>query len=168
MTTQPSNVTLLLLFPLAYVLGMWIVSRLSGWASLARRYPAGTTPGPCKGRIHFGSLQLGIFGSYNHCIVWSVYESSLRLVPWFFLRMWHAPIDLPLEILSYRRRSRFWLIEGIDVVVPSGHRLWLPLLQARELRKASNGHFWPAMAQDENGPSLREAVTGTPRPLRTA
>jgi hypothetical protein len=169
MTQQQTDHALVLLFPLAYVLGLWIVSRLTGWAALARRFPVGSEPGALKGRLYFGSLHIGLFGGYNHCVVWSVHERVLRLAPWFFLRLWHAPIELPLDALAYRKRSRFWLVDGIDVIAPSGRRLWLPMLQARHLRKVTDGLFWPvAKPHPRHAPLIQEAATGMPEPLRTA
>jgi len=132
-----------LLFPFFYAIGLWFIGTISGWRSLAKRYPADRDPGPRLGRLLWGSLQTGIFSRYNHCIVWSPHEQGLRLAPWFFLRIGHPPILLPWEGLRFVQRAHLWILDGIDVITPDGTRLWIPLLQAKRLRKLSHGRFWP-------------------------
>jgi hypothetical protein len=132
-----------LLFPLLYVVGLWATGRLTGWHSLAKRFPRLKDPGPRLGRLLWGSLQIGRFGKYNHCVIWSAHEKALCISPWFYLRMGHAPIHLPWEGLHFTHRSRFWLLDGVDVITSEGDKIWLPIAQAKDLRKSSQGKFWP-------------------------
>lgn len=143
MGPQLTSDILPLLFPLFYAAGLWVTARLTGWHSLARRFPAQHPSSRKLGRVFWGSVQMGTFGNYNHCVVWSAHEEFLRLAPWFYLRVAHSPVHLPWESLHFVQRTRYWLLDGVDVITKDGDRLWLPIQQAKQLRKVSQGKFWP-------------------------
>lgn len=82
----------------AFIGGTWLttfflLATLTGWQSLARRFPA--VP-PLEGAERgFGSLSIGAWGNYNNCVRWASDENALhlRILPGF--NLFHAPISIP-------------------------------------------------------------------------
>jgi hypothetical protein len=88
------------LFPLAFPLffaGMWVgisalLSRLSGWNALAKRYPADAEP---EGeRAVWTSAQLGGV-SFRSCLNVTLAPSGLYLVPARLFRLFMPPVLIP-------------------------------------------------------------------------
>lgn len=88
------------LFPLAFPLffaGMWVgisalLSRLSGWHALAKRYPAAAEP---EGeRIVWTSAQLGGV-SFRSCLNVTLAPAGLYMVPARLFRLFMPPLLVP-------------------------------------------------------------------------
>lgn len=95
MTGHPATDVMLIV---AYVGGMWVVTfyalaTLTGWQTLARRFPAAP---PLEGADRgIGSVSIGSCGNYNNCIRWASDENALhlRILPGF--NLFHAPMSIP-------------------------------------------------------------------------
>ncbi len=160
MTPQSASLLLPLLAPVLYVLILLCVSRITGWHALSRRNPMPSESGPVLGRLWRGSLRFGHFGHYNSSVILSIHEQGLRISAWFHLRIGHAPFFLPWSELRYSKRSRLWILEGLDIHASNGDRLWLPLTQARQLHRLSQGRFWPKLREEGRAPEPAP-VSGT-------
>ena len=93
-------------FPFAFPIffaGMWvgvsaILSRLSGWSELARRYPAAAEP---EGeRIVWTSAQLGGV-SFRSCLNATLSPSGLYLVPARMFRLFMPPVLIPWSDIRF-------------------------------------------------------------------
>lgn len=157
MTPQSASFLLPLLAPVLYAGALLCIPRLTGWHRLSRRHPLPPSPGPSRGRLWRGSLRLGRLGHYNSSVILSAHDQGLRIAAWFHLRIGHPPIFLPWEDLSYAERSRLWILEGLDIHTRNGDRLWIPMPQARRLRKLSQGRFWPTIASKAPAPAPEPA-----------
>lgn len=143
MNPQSTSFLMAILVPFLYAGALWCRSRLSGWHALSRRYPDRAPAASPLGRIWCGSLRLGLLGHYRGSVVCTVHPTGLRLASWIHLRIGHAPIFLPWSELRCIPRARLRLLEGLEVRTRHGNRMWLPRSLALELRRLSEGRFWP-------------------------
>jgi hypothetical protein len=85
-------------FPVAWCGMVWLISRISGWSSLAEVFPAGADEPP--GDIfRMSSVKLGWFGNYNNCIRFVVNSDGIYLRPWKIFGLGHQPLWLPADAL---------------------------------------------------------------------
>ena len=84
------------IFPIFFV-GLWlficlILSKLSGWRSLAEAYPQTITPEGQSVRCRFA--QIGI-SSYKNALRLTAGHSHLHIVPLIIFRFGHLPLSIP-------------------------------------------------------------------------
>jgi hypothetical protein len=82
----------------AYIGGIWVatfyaLATLTGWQSLARRFPA--SPPDADADRGFGSVSIGGWGNYNNCIRWAADERCLHLRLLRGFNLFHAPMSIP-------------------------------------------------------------------------
>ncbi len=87
---------------------VWLISRIGGWAELARVFPAEELP---PGEILWGqSAQLRGFCNYNGVLTIVVSEKGLYMQPWRPFRIGHAPLLVPWkELRNPRPREMLWV-----------------------------------------------------------
>ena len=105
-----------LLWPVGFVAFwcgiMWFVSRLSGWAMLAEKYPGGGE----DELIKWEPWQSGTFRAscgYNGCLWVGASQKGLQLRtgPWLLFRAGHAPVRIPWEAIeSLTERKMLWMV----------------------------------------------------------
>lgn len=86
-------------FPLLWIAACFLLSRVSGWASLATYYATDTKP---EGE-RYGSQSMGLgfsrfsMVSYSAVVNSYVSETHLYLVPKLLFRVGHRPLNIPLK-----------------------------------------------------------------------
>lgn len=99
-------------FPLLFA-GMWIgvsalLSRLSGWSALARRYPAAAEP---EGeRILWTSAQIGGV-SFRSCLNVTLAPSGLYMVPARIFRLFMPPVMVPWSDIRFEGFTKVFFFE---------------------------------------------------------
>lgn len=96
---MPGNPVLFVIIWIALFAGIWlfvllILSRASGWALLADRFPAGpaSQPGPSlRATMYLGPSR------YRNSVRWRIADDRLVLALPFPLRIFHPPIGIPLS-----------------------------------------------------------------------
>ncbi|CTQ51514.1 hypothetical protein LP7551_00026 [Roseibium album] len=91
-------------FVLFWSLIVLLISRLAGWAELARQYPA---RGPATGRTFaMRSARFGLLGSYRNCLTVTLSLAGIHMQPMIVFRMGHPPLLIPwTAIVSLSRRD---------------------------------------------------------------
>jgi hypothetical protein len=87
---------------------LWGVSRVSGWAAVAERYPALK---PFEGKwILWRSMYIGWWiGGYRYAVIVGVAPEGLYLSVVILFRAGHSPIFIPWDDIATTRIERFWL-----------------------------------------------------------
>jgi hypothetical protein len=85
------------IFPLLFVgiwlLVMFVLSRASGWSSLANSYPSNE---PFSGTVeHWQSAQMRATSHYNGCLNFGANAHGLYLVPMLLFRSFHPALSIP-------------------------------------------------------------------------
>jgi hypothetical protein len=99
-------------FPLFFA-GMWIaiaalLSRLSGWSELAKRYPAAAEP---EGeRVVWTSAQIGGV-SFRSCLNATLAPSGLYLVPARLFRLFMPPVLVPWSDIHFEGFTKVLFFE---------------------------------------------------------
>lgn len=95
----------------------WLISRVGGWAVLARKFPSEGLP---TGQTLNGeSLQLNGFCNYNRIVRMTLCEHGLHLAVWSIF-VGHKPVMIPWnEIRHAVPRSVFWVKQvGFEIGEP--------------------------------------------------
>jgi hypothetical protein len=131
-------------FPLFIIAGVfYLISRIGGWAALARRYRATEAPTPDGKVFRWQSGSIG-YCNYNNCLWINVSKQGLYLSPGPFrvLFLFHPPLLIPWSSLDVVRQRQFlaWKSVDLHVDVPPIARLQLPqrILDAAESLLASD------------------------------
>lgn len=97
----------LIIFPLFWLGIVLLISKIGGWTSLARAYPAETN---ATGKaFNWHSARLNFLTSYRSCMNFTVSHEGLHMVPMVLFRMWHPPIMIPWEKIGRFETKDFWL-----------------------------------------------------------
>ncbi len=97
-----------IVFPLFWSAIVVLISRLSGWADLARQYPA---DGPVAGEVfRWCSARIRFLSSYSNCLTVTVSPDGIHIQPVILFRMGHAPLLLPWDAITALDRNSSWLI----------------------------------------------------------
>ena len=111
---DPKIVLILIGAPIVFVAHWsfvcWVISKVGGWAKLARRFPADFIPngGVLKGE----SLQLNRFCNYNMVVRMTVHERGLHLAM-FPLFVFHKPILIPWNQILHPTPTKLLWIEQV-------------------------------------------------------
>jgi hypothetical protein len=100
------------LFPVV----LFLISWFGGWWALAKTHPfeAGET-GMFHERFRFCSVKTSFFGSYNNCVVISIYENGISMRPFFPFSLFHQPVFIRwTDIQQVNYKNRFGL--SADVI----------------------------------------------------
>ncbi len=136
---------LLLFIPAGVMLGLFLVSRFSGWASLGEKFRL-SRPFVSRARS-FQSAQLRGWAGYNNCLTIGADAEGLYLRVMFFgANVFHPALFIPWPDVTVQRKQLLWwnYVEfrlGRELSVPFriSERL------ARELKDAA-GNSWPVEA----------------------
>jgi hypothetical protein len=100
-----------IVFSLFWAAIVWLISRLSGWARLARQYPA---VGPVAGDVfHWCSARFGLLSSHRSCLTVTVSPRGVHMQPVIFFQMGHNPIFIPWTAVLQFERDKIWLISCV-------------------------------------------------------
>jgi hypothetical protein len=91
-------------FGMFWSLIVLLISRLAGWAKLARQYPA---RGPATGRTFaMRSARFGLLGSYRNCLTVTLSLAGIHMQPMIVFRIGHDPILIPWNaVVGLSRRD---------------------------------------------------------------
>ncbi|WP_428650228.1 hypothetical protein [Roseibium sp.] len=105
----------LVAFGLFWSVVIFLVSRLGGWARLARQYPAA---GPATGDTrHWRSATFGLLCNYRTCLNLTLSQTGLHMVPVLVFRIGHDPILIPWNAIADARRRNLLLATGLQIDV---------------------------------------------------
>jgi hypothetical protein len=99
------------IFPVVFVL-FWLVisiaiSRIGGWAALARVYRLEDS---FEGeRVRFRSGQMRYAMNYNNCLTLGADRRGLYLSVFFFFRVGHPPLYVPWSEITISTSRRFFM-----------------------------------------------------------
>jgi len=127
---------------------MWVVARMSGWRSLAQRFPA-QPPAPDADR-GLGSLAFMTIGGYNNCIFWRADDDHLHLRVMVPFNMFHKPLSIPWAHIEIDNPGGRW---GMAAVRMDGRRYGVP---SRAVAREATVRA--AMAAMESGSADEPAV----------
>ncbi len=100
----------LVLFPLFWVLVLWLIAEF-GWAKIARRYPLrGTYHGPVS---TFESGVIGYGARYNGVLAVGWGEQGLFLHVFVLFRIHHPPLLIPWEEIEEAIFDRYWFTDRL-------------------------------------------------------
>jgi hypothetical protein len=136
-----------LIFPLFFVafgcMVPLLICRLSGWATLARRFRATI---PFTGQtLSWKSARMRWGAGYNNCLTIGADPAGLSLSMAFLFRLGHPPLFLPWHEVSIRRR--FKLLFGKFVEFRLGGEEQIPFAidaKLAERLQSAAGINWPA------------------------
>jgi hypothetical protein len=136
------------IFP-AYFVALWlfvcaIISLISGWTTLARRFQS-TVPFVGK-KWTCQSGQMRLFSGYHNCLTVGCNREGLYLATMLMFRFRHPPLLVPwTEIAISEKKILFFRFVRFDL----GHELEIPLflrLKLAQNLKREAGDQWPMQA----------------------
>lgn len=130
-----------ILVPGGWISVCWIISRIGGWALLAKAYPA-QYAASLDGETHrFQSIQMRWATNYGNCVTVRTNSLGIGLSVLWLLRIGHPPMLIPWSDITIQkvRRSRFFspLIEFRFRLEPSvpvriNNKLFLKILNSSD------------------------------------
>lgn len=138
MTGHPSlDIAITLLLAALFTISVWtatffVLSRATGWRSLAERFPA--RPPATDAERGLTSITLGSLGNYNNCVLWASDEEGLhlRLPPVF--NLFHPAMTIPWGEVARIEPLERGLRRGWVTLTLGSTRLTIPgKLARREL-----------------------------------
>lgn len=103
----------LVLFFAGFWIAMWIavsmlLSVMSGWRSLARRFRASTPPSGDRFRFVSGSMGPWFLPvSYSNCLTLTVGAEGIHLAMFFPFRLFHPPLFIPSAMIESAVKKYF-------------------------------------------------------------
>src|SRR5450631_1532574 len=137
----------LLLAPMVFVWcgAGFLVSQLTGWAALSRRFRA--TSLPPQQVWNFQTARMRWSTRYGNCLTVGADPAGLYLCTFFLLRIGHPPLLLPWHEVSIRPRGK--TLFGRRVQLQLGREEQIPLTITGRLAdriQAAAGQKWPVEA----------------------
>jgi len=121
-TAIPQIAAFLVFFPLLWMSTCWLISRLSGWSSLARSFE---TDQPAVGETFFpASGRVRLFSSYQNCLKVSVSEEGVRVATVMFFKSGHRPLFFPWESVDRLEQRRNFFGSTSTLLVSARGRTW--------------------------------------------
>jgi hypothetical protein len=118
---QETTITLIVIvgfvivFPLFWMAIVWLISRMSGWARLARQNPA---RGPITGDVfRWCSARIRFLSSYQNCLTVTVSSAGIHMQPVIFFRIGHDPIFISWKAVRNIDRQNNWLFPAIRLAL---------------------------------------------------
>mgnify|MGYP001611718182 CR=1 FL=1 len=99
---------------------VFVLSRLTGWATLARHYA--TDAEPAGERLTWEGARLKSWGFYNSCLVVILSERGLYLATFRPFRIGHRPLLIPWSNVHHVRDGTILGQEGSFLEVDAGSR----------------------------------------------
>jgi hypothetical protein len=139
----------IVLVPIGWFSVCWIISRVGGWAWLAKAYPAQNSTLMEGESWRFQSIQMRWASNYGNCVTVRANSMGLGLSVLWLLRFGHPPLLIPWSDITVHRvrRSRFFpsLVEfrfrsEPSVPVRIYNKLFLKIL-------ASSDRYYPNFRQ---------------------
>ncbi|MBX3424172.1 MAG: hypothetical protein KF688_00710 [Pirellulales bacterium] len=119
---------------------MAFIARLSGWRTLAERYPPADAA--LVERFAFQSVKIG-WASYNNCVTVDVTTAGLRFEPFWLFRFQHPAFELPWDRLKATATRQMLVIPAIELSVDGGVPLLISATLAARI-EAVAGEYWRA------------------------
>lgn len=127
---------------------VFLISRLGGWAGLARQYPAtdltteSATESATGKTFRWRSASFGWFSSYRNCLTVTVSLAGLHLRPMIAFRIGHQPMLIPWGAIvgATRRDILFLPAIRLDITDVNSGGVRRITLYGRALIEALAGH----------------------------
>ena len=102
---------------------IWLISRIGGWARLAKEYRAELR----REGMHFSmrSLHIAPMTGYNRCLEVTLSRDGIYLVPFALFRFGHAPLLIPWDRVGKLEERRFLIRRYILPIQAAGMSLRL-------------------------------------------
>lgn len=116
----------LIIFPLFWIFVVWLISHLSGWQKLAKRYPATLPP---QGR-HMGGQTLAIgYSRYRNTMEMVANPTGIWMQPMWLFRAGHKPVFIPWGEFNNPQPTtwRWQNLMHYDVGLPKVATIALPI-----------------------------------------
>lgn len=130
-----SMIGVVIAFPLFWVAVVFLVSRLTGWATLARHFAVPPDRKVSGESFGWSSVQFNLFGRYSNCIDIVVSRDGLYLRPVWPFRFGHEPLLISWSAIEDVRSHDWGLFTANDVTVrpnaPGGRSTKLTLAGKR-------------------------------------
>jgi hypothetical protein len=118
--TYLSAAVFIVLFPLLWLLIIWLISRLGGWNSLAKTFA--TERPPTGDMFTWSSGKFSFFSSYNNCLNVTVSSTGVHVAPMLLFSFGHQPLFFPWDKISrlVQRRVVFNYVSGLHIDTAEG------------------------------------------------
>ncbi len=111
-------IAFIIFFTLLWTGIVYLISRLSGWASLAGEFPA---IGRVQGNVYnWCSARFRYFANYSNCLTVIVSPAGIYMQPIAFLKIGHKPIMIPREAISELECSNTFLFATANLEIKAG------------------------------------------------
>lgn len=112
----------LIFFPVFWASVVWLVSRLSGWSSLANEF--GTDQHPTGEAFNWTSGKIRFFSNYGNCLVATVSDRGVHLATWRLFSFGHKPMFFPWSSIARldQRRGLLGSISRLHLHTRNGTR----------------------------------------------
>ena len=120
----------------------FLISQLTGWAVLSRRFRATTSPPRQTWSLQTARMRWGTH--YGNCLTVGADPAGLYLAPLFLYRIGHPPLLLPWQEVSVRRRGKVLFTPYVQLQL--GREEQIPLTISKRLAdriQSAAGQNWP-------------------------
>jgi hypothetical protein len=138
----PSVIIFSTFFVAVWCLTGFLTGKMSGWATLGRRFGS-TFPFPDQ-TWRWKSARLRWGANYNNCLTIGADPSGLYLSMLFFFRIGHPPLFIPWAEISFRRRRTILFFKFVELSL--GREEQIPFLIRATFAdqiQAAAGSSWP-------------------------
>ena len=102
-------------FPLFWMAIVYLVSRMSGWAALAKQF---AYDGPAEGEeFNFCSARIRLFSNYGNCLKVSLSSAGIHIRTMIFFRIGHEPLRIPWTAVEDVVVRSYWLFSSARVKI---------------------------------------------------
>ena len=105
----------LIAFPVFWMMVVFLVSRLGGWAGLASQFGADSPPS--GEQFSWCSVRLNRLGRYGNCVTATVSSRGVHLQTFLIYRFGHKAIFLPWDAISNMTRATFFGFSRMRLIV---------------------------------------------------
>lgn len=111
-----------IVFPLFWMAILHLLSRIGGWAELARRFGSDA---PAKGQVFkWCSARLRIFCNYSNCLRITVSDAGIHIRTLIFFKVAHPPLFIPWRAVHDLKVRRYWRYSSATLTVKDQTSNW--------------------------------------------
>ncbi|CAN0499304.1 unnamed protein product, partial [Discosporangium mesarthrocarpum] len=109
-------------FPLFWMGVVYLISRVGGWAELAKRFGSDA---PEKGELFtWCSARLRVLCSYSNCLRVSLSDTGIHIRTLIFFKFGHRPLFIPWAAVRGLQVRRFWRYSSAKLTVQDQTGNW--------------------------------------------
>lgn len=112
----------LVVFPLFWMAIVFLISRMTGWARMARRFGVSSDRKFSGEGFGWSSAQFNLLGGYSNCLDIVVSRHGIYIRPVWLFRIGHEPLLIPwAAIAGIEVGRRMFLTIAKVAIRPEGH-----------------------------------------------